>query len=106
MLSAAAVLLGCAWAQSPNTAAIEKQLIANERTINIVVMTRDIKTFKSLVAPDGMGIDVTGKGTWQGQTVPSPTYASTTWVKQRDGKWLAKFHQESIAMSPKPASTK
>jgi len=43
----------------------------------------------------------TGKGTFQGQPIPSPTWASTVWTK-RNGKWTAVFHQES-AGAPAPA---
>ncbi len=42
----------------------------------------------------------TGTGTYQGQPVPSPAWASTVWTK-RSGKWTAVFHQESLA-SPQP----
>jgi hypothetical protein len=45
----------------------------------------------------------TGKGTYQGQPVPSPTLASTVWTK-RKGTWAAVFHQETTAM-PAPAAT-
>jgi uncharacterized protein DUF4440 len=38
----------------------------------------------------------TGKGTDHGQPIPSPTWASTVWVK-KDGKWMAAFHQETTA---------
>lgn len=38
-----------------------------------------------------------GKGTYMGQPMPSPTRNSTVWVKQKDGKWLAAFHQETAA---------
>ena len=31
----------------------------------------------------------TGTGTFQGQTFPSPVYASTVWTKKGD-KWLAR----------------
>jgi hypothetical protein len=43
----------------------------------------------------------TGKGTFQGQPIPSPAWASTVWV-HRDGAWRALFHQESVAV-PAPA---
>ena len=47
----------------------------------------------------------TGKGTYQGQPVPSPTWSSTVWAN-KGGKWMAVFHQESLAMSaPAPAPT-
>ena len=50
----------------------------------------------------------TGKGTYEGQPVPSPTWASTVW-SNKSGKWLAVFHQETNAMAapaapPKPAA--
>ena len=41
----------------------------------------------------------TGKGTYMGQPVPSPTYCSTVWTKQGT-KWVAVFHQETAAMAP------
>jgi ketosteroid isomerase-like protein len=47
----------------------------------------------------------TGKGTMMGQPVPSPTWASTTWLK-RGGKWVAVFHQETLATPPPPAPKK
>ena len=33
-------------------------------------------------------------GTYRGQPIPSPTGMSTVWT-QRNGKWVAVFHQES-----------
>lgn len=45
----------------------------------------------------------TGKGTVMGQPAPSPTYGSTLYTK-RNGKWLAYFHQETVAMPPPPAA--
>ena len=48
----------------------------------------------------------TGKGTYQRMPVPSPTYASTIYAKQRNGQWLAKFHQESMALQTLPAPTR
>jgi len=47
----------------------------------------------------------TGKGTYQGQPLPSPTYASTVWAN-KGGKWQAVFHQETNAMTPPPAAAK
>ncbi len=41
----------------------------------------------------------TGSGTTMGQPVPSPTYSSTVWTK-RAGKWMAVFHQETVAAPP------
>jgi hypothetical protein len=101
-----------------------------------------VKTFHSLIASDGVGIDPieglvkaagydemiqqanvqswnidntqvywaadnvailtyrwTGKATMGGQGVPSPTWASTTWVNS-SGKWQAVFHQETLASAP------
>lgn len=128
-------------AQEANRAAIEKQIIANERAINDAFAKGDTKTFSSMVAPEGFGIDPggvmkladyvkmisqvkidtwnmdnmqvtwlspdvalhtyrwTGKGTFAGQPIPSPTYASTIWVN-KGGKWLPVFHQETAAGPP------
>jgi ketosteroid isomerase-like protein len=47
----------------------------------------------------------TGKGSMMGQPMPSPTWSSTTWVK-RGGKWVAVFHQESVATPPPPPAKK
>jgi hypothetical protein len=44
----------------------------------------------------------TGKGTFQGQPMPSPTWASTVWTK-KNGKWAAVFHQETL-VAPSPAT--
>jgi ketosteroid isomerase-like protein len=44
----------------------------------------------------------TGKGSMMGQPFPSPALASTTWAN-RGGKWVAVFHQETIATPPPPA---
>ena len=41
----------------------------------------------------------TGKGTYQGQPIPSPSWASTVWTK-KNGKWIAVFHQESLLTPP------
>lgn len=41
----------------------------------------------------------TGQGTYQGQPIPSPVWASTVWAR-RGGKWQAVFHQESPAGPP------
>lgn len=41
----------------------------------------------------------TGKGTFMGQPFPSPVLSSTVWVK-KGGKWLAYFHQETLAVTP------
>jgi hypothetical protein len=48
----------------------------------------------------------TGKGTMQGQPLPSPVLASTVWAKKK-GKWTAMFHQETLVPpAAKPAATK
>jgi hypothetical protein len=46
-----------------------------------------------------------GKGTYQGQPVPSPTWSSTLWTN-KSGKWQAVFHQETVAMPPPAAAPK
>jgi hypothetical protein len=38
--------------------------------------------------------------------MPSPTYASTVYVKQKNGDWLARFHQESMAYPAPPAAAR
>jgi hypothetical protein len=48
----------------------------------------------------------TGKGTCQGQPVPEATWSSTVWTN-KGGKWVAVFHQESIAIQqPAPPAKK
>ena len=111
-------------AQDP---AAEKTLIANERAVNEAVATGDlavaefIKTFPQMTKDMKIAswdisdfktvwVDAntavltykwTGKGTYQGQPIPSATWSSTVWTK-RSGKWSAVFHQES-AGAPAPA---
>ena len=46
----------------------------------------------------------TGKGTFGGQPAPSPTYASTVYSKDKNGQWIARFHQESMAAPAPPAA--
>jgi hypothetical protein len=49
----------------------------------------------------------TGKGTFQGQPIPSPVWTSTLWTN-KGGKWIGVFHQETAAMmpsAPPPAAT-
>jgi hypothetical protein len=43
----------------------------------------------------------TGKGTYQGQPIPSPTWCSTVWAK-KNGKWTALFHQETLSLPAPP----
>jgi hypothetical protein len=45
-----------------------------------------------------------GSGTFKGEAVPPTTYSSTVWT-ERNGKWVAVFHQESAA-APPPAPAK
>lgn len=45
-----------------------------------------------------------GSGTFKNEPVPPTTYASTVWT-ERNGKWVAVFHQESAA-APPPAPVK
>jgi len=40
-----------------------------------------------------------GSGTYKGEAIPATTYSSTVWT-ERNGKWLAVFHQESAAAPP------
>jgi hypothetical protein len=142
-------LLLCASAYiTAQDAAVEKTLVANERTVNEAVVKGDLTTFKKFVAADGWSIDGegrnataefiktfpqmtkdmkiaswdvsdfktiwvdpntavvtykwTGKGTYQGQPIPSPTWSSTVWTK-RSSNWIAVYHQESLGM-PAPAA--
>ena len=41
----------------------------------------------------------TGNGTYKGQPIPSPAWASTVWTK-KNGKWTAVFHHESLETPP------
>lgn len=41
----------------------------------------------------------TGNGTYKGQKIPSPVWASTVWTK-KSGKWTAVFHHESPDSPP------
>ena len=45
-----------------------------------------------------------GSGTYMNQPLPPTTYASTVWT-ERNGKWVAVFHQETAA-APPPAAKK
>jgi hypothetical protein len=153
VLVLAGMAVASALAQTPpasSHAAVEKQIVANERAINDAIAKGDMKTFHAHIASDAVGIDPsgiskvntpdfdkmmlttkiqswnidgsqfywigdtavvhmyrwTGKGTYEGQPVPSPTWASTVWTN-KGGKWLAVFHQESTAMpAPPPAGAK
>jgi len=46
-----------------------------------------------------------GNGTFKGEALPPTTFSSTTWT-ERNGKWVAIFHQESAAAPPPPAKKK
>jgi hypothetical protein len=149
------ITTAAAYAQAPgatNRAAIEKQIVANERAINEAVAKGDMKTFHSIVAADAAGVDTagitrvnapdfdkmmqsakiqswnidgsqfywvddntvvhmyrwTGKGTFGGQPVPA-RYGRQPCGPIRAGKWVAVFHQETVAMAaptPAPAPAK
>jgi hypothetical protein len=58
----------------------------------------DQTTLPSCTCTDGRE-----KGTYEGQPVPSPTWASTVWLNKA-GKWMAVFHQETTAMPAPPAA--
>jgi hypothetical protein len=45
-----------------------------------------------------------GAGTYMGQPFPPTVYSSTVWT-ERNGKWVAVFHQET-PMAPPPAPAK
>jgi hypothetical protein len=45
----------------------------------------------------------TGKGMWMNQPLAETTYASTVWT-ERNGRWLAVFHQETGAPPAPPAA--
>jgi len=46
-----------------------------------------------------------GSGTYMNQPVPETDYSSTVWT-ERNGKWVAVFHQESTATPPAAAKKK
>jgi hypothetical protein len=46
-----------------------------------------------------------GSGTFKGQPIPEQTFASTVWT-DRNGKWVAVFHQETPVTPPPPAPAK
>jgi hypothetical protein len=46
-----------------------------------------------------------GSGTFKGEALPATTYSSTVWT-ERNGKWVAVFHQESVAAPPPPPAKK
>jgi hypothetical protein len=134
-------------AQAGNHAAIEQQIVANERAVNDAFAKNDTKTFHNYVAADSFGVDAmgvskvadmdkmmpqmkvtswnidgsqfywvndstvvhtyrwTGKGSFQGQPLPSPVWASSVWTN-RGGKWVGVFHQETAAMLMPPAGAK
>lgn len=58
----------------------------------------DISDTRTLWVDDNTAVLMykwTGEGTYQGQPIPSPTWASTVWHR-RGGRWQAVFHQESM----------
>ena len=46
-----------------------------------------------------------GKGTYMNQPMPETVYASTVWT-ERNGKWVAVFHQETGAAPPQAPAKK
>jgi hypothetical protein len=46
-----------------------------------------------------------GKGTYMNQPLPETVYATTVWT-ERNGKWVAVFHQETGAAPPAPPKKK
>ena len=46
-----------------------------------------------------------GNGTYKGQPLPDQTFASTVWT-ERNGKWVAVFHQETPVAPPPPSPKK
>jgi hypothetical protein len=46
-----------------------------------------------------------GKATYMNQPMPETAYASTVWT-ERNGKWVAVFHQETGAAPPAPPKKK
>ena len=46
-----------------------------------------------------------GSGTYMGQAFPPTVFSSTVWT-ERNGKWVAVFHQESAAAPPQPPKKK
>lgn len=46
-----------------------------------------------------------GSGTYMNQPIPATSYASTVWT-ERNGKWVAVFHQESPLTPPPPPAKK
>lgn len=46
-----------------------------------------------------------GSGTFKGEALPATTFSSTVWT-ERNGKWVAVFHQESVAVPPPPPAKK
>ena len=46
-----------------------------------------------------------GKGTYMNQPLPETAYASTVWT-ERNGKWVAVFHQETGAAPSAPSKKK
>ena len=73
-------------------------------TANMKITDVALTNLKYVWADDNTAVltyTLTGKGTMDGQPVPSPVYASTVWTK-RGGKWIAVFHQETIAAPVPP----
>jgi len=46
-----------------------------------------------------------GSGTYQTAPIPATTFSSTVWT-EKNGKWVAVFHQETAPAPPAPAKKK
>lgn len=77
---------------------MDQMKIASQHMMDMQVSWVDDKT--AIVRYTWMG-----SGTFMGQPVPGTTYASTIWT-ERNGKWVAVFHQETPMAPPPPPPAK
>ena len=77
---------------------LDQMKITSQHVMDMQVVWVDDKT--AIVRYTWMG-----SGTFMGQPLPPMTYASTVWT-DRNGKWVAVFHQESPAAPPQPPKKK
>ena len=77
---------------------MDQMKIASEHTMDMQVSWVDDKT--AIVRYTWMG-----SATYMGQPLPPTSYASTVWT-ERNGKWVAVFHQETPMAPPAPAKKK
>jgi hypothetical protein len=77
---------------------MDQMKIASQHTMDMQVTWVDDKT--AIVRYTWMG-----SGTYMGQAIPPATYASTVW-SERNGKWVAVFHQETPMAPPPPPAKK